>query len=49
MFDILFSVSLNIILQEIKGSLISIDWVVQVIFIDHLVVVSQERSNCFDA
>jgi len=48
-FNILFSVSFNIILQEIKSGLISIDRIVQVIFIDNLVVVSQERSNCFDA
>jgi hypothetical protein len=48
-FDILLSVSLNIILQEIKSGLISIDRIVQIIFIDNLVVVSQERANCFDA
>jgi hypothetical protein len=49
MFDILFSVSLNIILQEIKSSLISKNWIVQIIVINWFFVISQERTNCFDA
>jgi len=49
MFDILFSVSLNIILQEIKSSLVSTNRVVQVIIIDMFFVISQKGANRLDA
>jgi hypothetical protein len=48
MFNILFSVSLNIILQEIKSSLISKNWIVQIIVINWFFVISQKGANCFD-
>jgi len=49
MFDILFSVSLNIIFQEIESSLISQNRIVQIIIINWFFVISQKRANCFDA
>jgi len=48
-FNVLFSVSLNIIFQEIKRGLISKNRIVQVIIIDRFFMISQKGANCFDA
>ena len=42
MLDVLFSVSLNILSEELKAALISLDWVAEIIFIDCFLVISQE-------
>jgi hypothetical protein len=49
MRDVLSSVSFDIFFQEQEFGLISLDWVNQVIGIDLLGFLSQERSNCFNA
>ena len=40
MLDVLFSVSLNVLSQEFKITLVSLDWVAQIILIDCLLMVS---------
>ena len=47
--DILFSILLDVVFEELNGGLISSDGIVQVILIDNLVGVSQERSDGLDA
>ena len=47
--DLLFSVPFDIVLQELKGGLVGLDGVAQVVIVDGLLVVSQERSNGLDA
>jgi len=46
--NLLLSVSLNVILEELVGGLVSLDRVAQIILIDSLIL-SQERSDGFDA
>lgn len=45
--NLLLSVSLNIILEELVSGLVSLDWVAQIILIDGLVL-SQKGANCLD-
>jgi len=47
-FDLLFAVPLNVGSEEIEGGLISLDWVLQVVF-DNILLLSQEGSDGFDA
>ena len=49
MVHVLLPESFNIFLDEFKVSLISLNWVAQVILVDSLSVVSKERSNGLDA
>jgi hypothetical protein len=49
MVHVLLSESLDVLLDEDKVGLVSFDRVAQVIFIDRLLVVSQEGSNGLDA
>lgn len=46
---VLFSESIDVLLNELEISLICLDWVAEVILVDGLFVISQEGSNCFDA
>ena len=46
--NLLLSVSLDIVFQELIGGLVSLDWVAEIVLIDGLVF-SQERSNGLDA
>jgi len=47
--NVLIPVAFDIVLEELIGCLVCLDWVAQVIIIDLFLVVSQEASNCFDA
>ena len=46
---ILLSESLDILLDELKISLVGFDWVAEIILIDGLLMVSQEGADSFDA
>lgn len=46
---VLLSESLNILLDELKISLIGFDWVAEIILIDGFLMVSQEGTDCLDA
>jgi len=45
----LLSESLDILTDEVEIGLIGLNWITQVIFIDLLLWVSQEGSDCFNA
>ena len=49
MLDVLLSVSLDVLSEEFKTTLVSFDWVAQIIFVHNFLVISQEGSNGFDA
>ena len=38
--DVLFSVSLDILFEELKAALIGLDWIAEIIFVDGFLVVS---------
>ena len=46
--DLLLSVSLDIVFEELVGGLVSLDGVAEIILIDGLIL-SQKRSNGLDA
>ena len=45
--NLLFSISLNIVLEELVCGLVSFNWIAQIILIDGFVL-SQKGSNCLD-
>jgi len=49
MIHFLVSEPLDILTDEVEIGLIGFNWVTQIIFIDLLLWVSQERPNCFNA
>ena len=49
MLDALYSVSLDVVLQEFKVGSVCLDWVAQIIFIDVFFVISQEPTDRLDA
>lgn len=46
---VLLSESLDILLDELKISLVGLDWVAEIILVDGLLVISQEGTNGLDA
>jgi hypothetical protein len=49
MVHVLISETLDVLLDEVEVGLVGLDGVIQVVLIDVLLSVSQERSNCLDA
>jgi hypothetical protein len=47
--NVLRSILLDIVFEELDCGLVSLEWVAQVVIIDLLVCVSQERANSLDA
>ena len=47
--DVLFSVSFDIIPEELESGLVGLDWVGKIVLGDVLLVVSQEAADCLDA
>jgi len=49
MLQLLLSISFDIALEELERGLVGLDWVAQVISVDLLLSISQERANCLHA
>ena len=47
--DALYSVSLDVVLQEFKAGSVGLDWVAKVVLVHRLLVVPQETADCLDA
>ena len=47
--DTLGAVLLDVFLEELEVSLVSVDWVAEIVSVDWLLLVTNERANGFDA